>query len=110
MNFIMLNLSKPPFDNLKVRQAMAMAVSSAQYAQVIDKRVNPHLDQPFVPGTPYYVTDRVPRPQPEQGQGSWSSRSTGDGQAGQPSPSTTSPTPAPRRSPSTSRRSSRRWG
>jgi len=56
MNCLLLNLSQPPFDNLKVRQATAMAVSSAQYAQVIDKGISPTSNGPFVSGSPYYVS------------------------------------------------------
>ena len=41
MDCILLNLSKAPFDNLKVRQAAAMAVSSAAYSTVITNGVEP---------------------------------------------------------------------
>jgi peptide/nickel transport system substrate-binding protein len=57
MGCILLNLSKPPFDNLKVRQATAYAVSSAQYVEVIDKGVNATSNGPFVKGSPYFVAD-----------------------------------------------------
>ncbi len=57
MNFIMLNLSEPPMDDIRVRQAMAMAISSQQYATVVDKGVNPAINQPFVAGSPFYATD-----------------------------------------------------
>ncbi len=57
MGCILLNLSKPPFNNLKLRQATAYAVSSAQYVAVIDKGVNATSNGPFVPGSPYYVAD-----------------------------------------------------
>ncbi len=57
MGFIMCNLSKPPMDNLKVRQAMAMAISSAEYSKIIDHGVTPPIDQPFTPGSPYYAPD-----------------------------------------------------
>ncbi len=36
MGCLLLNLSKAPFDNLKVRQAAAMAISSEQYVNIID--------------------------------------------------------------------------
>jgi peptide/nickel transport system substrate-binding protein len=62
MNCLLLNLSKPPFDNLKVRQAAAMAVSSAQYAQVIDSGVSPTSTGPFVSGSPYYAPTGYPAP------------------------------------------------
>ncbi len=62
MNCLLLNLSKPPFDNLKVRQAAAMAVSSAQYAQVIDSGVSPTSNGPFVSGSPYFAPTGYPTP------------------------------------------------
>jgi peptide/nickel transport system substrate-binding protein len=57
MNFIMCNLAKPPMDNIKVRQAMAMAISSQQYSTIVDKGVNAPTNQPFVAGSPYYTPD-----------------------------------------------------
>jgi peptide/nickel transport system substrate-binding protein len=57
MNFIMCNLAKAPMDNLKVRQAMAMAISSKEYSKVVDKNVNAPINQPFTPGSPYYAPD-----------------------------------------------------
>ncbi len=62
MNCLLLNLSKAPFDNLKVRQAAAMAISSAQYAQVIDSGVSPTSNGPFVAGSPYYAPTGYPAP------------------------------------------------
>jgi ABC-type transport system substrate-binding protein len=57
MGCLLLNLSKPPFDNIKLRQAAAYAISSAQYVAVIDKGVNPTTNGPFTPTSPYYVAD-----------------------------------------------------
>ena len=57
MGCILLNLSKPPFDNLKLRQATAYAISSAQYVEVIDKGVNATSNGPFTTTSPYYVAD-----------------------------------------------------
>ncbi len=57
MNFIMCNLSMPPVDNLKVRQAMAMAISSREYSKIVDKSVNAPTNQPFIAGSPYYAPD-----------------------------------------------------
>jgi peptide/nickel transport system substrate-binding protein len=57
MNFIMINTQDPTMSDIRIRQAMAMAVNPRQYAQVIDKGVAPPTNQPFVPGTPYYVAD-----------------------------------------------------
>jgi ABC-type transport system substrate-binding protein len=57
MNFVMLNLTAPPMNNIKVRQAMAMSVSSRQYSTIVDKGVNAPTNQPFTAGSPYYATD-----------------------------------------------------
>ncbi len=57
MGCLLLNLSKPPFDNLKLRQAAAYAISSAQYVAVIDQGVNPTSNGPFTTTSPYYLAD-----------------------------------------------------
>ncbi|MGH7735443.1 MAG: ABC transporter substrate-binding protein, partial [Gemmatimonadales bacterium] len=57
LGFVMLNLSVDPFKDVRVRQAMAMAINREQYRQVINKGLNPSADQPFVQGTPYYAAD-----------------------------------------------------
>jgi ABC-type transport system substrate-binding protein len=57
MNFVMLNTQKAPMDNIKVRQAMAMAVNPKQYSKIVDKGVNAPTNQPFVAGSPYYAAD-----------------------------------------------------
>ncbi len=59
---LLLNLSKPPFDNLKVRQAAAMSVSSAQYSKVIENGICPPSTGPFVEGSPYFAPTGYPRP------------------------------------------------
>ncbi len=64
MNCVLLNLSKPPFNNLKVRQAAAMAVSSAEYAKVIDQGISPTSNGPFVSGSPYFAPTGYPEPNP----------------------------------------------
>jgi len=57
MNFIMCNISDPAMSDIRVRQAMAMAINPRQYSQVVDSGVNTPCNQPFVAGTPYYVAD-----------------------------------------------------
>jgi peptide/nickel transport system substrate-binding protein len=57
MDCLQLNLDKPPFNNLKVRQATAYAVSSAQYVEVIDRGVNSPSNGPFPSTSPYYLAD-----------------------------------------------------
>jgi peptide/nickel transport system substrate-binding protein len=57
MACIQLNLSKAPFNNLKLRQAMAYATSSLQYTQVIDGGVTEPTNGVFTSGSPYYLAD-----------------------------------------------------
>ena len=61
---LLLNLSKPPFDNLKVRQAAAMAVSSAEYSKVIENGICPPSSGPFGEGSPYFASTGYPGPAP----------------------------------------------
>jgi ABC-type transport system substrate-binding protein len=61
---LLLNLSKPPFDNLKVRQAAAMAVSSAEYSKVIEDGICPASFGPFGEGSPYFAATGYPGPAP----------------------------------------------
>src|ERR1019366_10359224 len=64
MNCLLLNLSQPPFNNLKIRQAAAMAVNSALYAQVIDKGISPTSNGPFFSGSPYFAPTGYPTQDP----------------------------------------------
>jgi len=60
MNLLLLNLSKPPFDDPTVRLAAAKAVSPTAYATIIDLGVNPPSTGLFVKGTPYYSATNLP--------------------------------------------------
>ncbi len=62
MDCVLLNLAKAPFDNLKVRQAAAMAFSSEEYSKVITNGVEPVSDGPFVAGSPYHAPTGYPAP------------------------------------------------
>jgi ABC-type transport system substrate-binding protein len=53
----LLNLSKAPFNNLKLRQAAAYAISSSEYVDVIDLNVFSPSNGPFTSTSPYYVAD-----------------------------------------------------
>jgi ABC-type transport system substrate-binding protein len=57
MDCLILNLSKAPFNNLKVRQAAAYAIDSAQYVKVINYGVNPTSNGPFPKSSPYWLAD-----------------------------------------------------
>ncbi len=64
MDCVLLNLSEAPFNNLKVRQAAAMAISSAEYSRVITGGVEPVSNGPFVAGSPYFAPTGYPEPDP----------------------------------------------
>lgn len=54
MDCLLLNLSKPPFNDIRARQALAYAFNPPAYKAVINKNLNPFNNQPFVSGTPWY--------------------------------------------------------
>lgn len=60
INCLMLNTSTPPFNNLKLRQALAMGGSAKQYAKEIDSNVNAPVTGLFLPGSPYYTKTSYP--------------------------------------------------
>jgi peptide/nickel transport system substrate-binding protein len=62
MDCVLLNLQAKPFDNLKVRQAAAMALNGATYSKVITGGVEPPSTGPFVKGTPFYAKTGYPAP------------------------------------------------
>jgi peptide/nickel transport system substrate-binding protein len=66
VNCLMLNTSKPPFNNKTLRTAMAMATDSAQYSKIIDLGVNAPLAGMYQPGSPYYSKTAYPKPNPKQ--------------------------------------------
>ncbi len=60
VNFVMLNMTRSPFDNLLARKALAYATDVERYNKVIANNVPAVLDGPFVPGSPYYVPTGYP--------------------------------------------------
>lgn len=54
VHFYMVNTAKPPFDDLRVRQALAYATDQNRVHSVIDV-VNPVVKSPFSSKSPYYV-------------------------------------------------------
>lgn len=54
--YITMNTTKPPFDNLKVRQAVNMAINKDRIVQIINGRATP-ANQPLPPTMPGYVAD-----------------------------------------------------
>jgi peptide/nickel transport system substrate-binding protein len=59
---VLLNLSKPPFDNPKIRQAAAMACSSEAYVKIITEGIQETSNGPFTPGSPFYGPTGYPAP------------------------------------------------
>ncbi|WP_188909265.1 ABC transporter substrate-binding protein [Aureimonas endophytica] len=54
--YITMNTTKAPFDNLKVRQALNMAINKDRIVQIINGRATP-ANQPLPPTMPGYVKD-----------------------------------------------------
>ena len=52
--YITLNVTKPPFDNVKVRQAVNMAINKDRVIQIINGRAKP-ATQPLPPSMPGYT-------------------------------------------------------
>ncbi len=64
--YLTLNVTKPPFDNLKVRQAVNMAINKDRIVRIINNRAAP-ADQPLPPLMPGYAEDYEGYPyDPEQ--------------------------------------------
>ncbi len=60
VNCLMLNTASPPFNNHKLRVAMAMGANAKQYSQEIDHNVNAPINGLFLPGSPYYAKTSWP--------------------------------------------------
>lgn len=50
----MLNLEVAPLDDLRIRQALAMATNRDAYAEVVDKGIRPVASSPFIEGSPWF--------------------------------------------------------
>ena len=60
INCLLLNTSKPPFNNKTLRLALAKGSNAKQYSQVIDKGVNAPVNGLFLPGSQYYSKTTYP--------------------------------------------------
>ena len=57
VNYIMLNESKPPFDNIKARQAMAYAVNFEETNAILNDGITTRASGPFAPGNIGHLED-----------------------------------------------------
>jgi len=55
--FVMLNASKPPFDDVRARRAIAYAIDRDTYIETVGGGVNSPADSVFTPNTPWYIAD-----------------------------------------------------
>ncbi|HEY3842865.1 MAG TPA: ABC transporter substrate-binding protein [Acidimicrobiales bacterium] len=65
VNCVMLNTDAAPFNNKKLRTALAKASNSAQYAKIIDLNINQPMSGLFLPGSPYYTKTSYPKYDPK---------------------------------------------
>ena len=61
----MLNTAAPPFNNQKLRIAMAKATNAKLYSKHIDLGLNTPMSGMFLPGSPYYTKTAYPAPDPK---------------------------------------------
>ncbi len=67
VNYVLFNTSKPPFDSLTARQAMAYAINREEYRSVIGLDLVDVASGPFAPGVMGYLEDAgMPEYDPEK--------------------------------------------
>jgi peptide/nickel transport system substrate-binding protein len=57
VGFIMLNLTEPPFNDIRVREALALAVEGELSNEIFSKSIPTPANGPFAPGSMGYVED-----------------------------------------------------
>ena len=57
VNYVMLNESKPPFDNIKARQALAYAVDFEEVNAILNAGITTRATGPFAPGNIGHLDD-----------------------------------------------------
>ena len=58
-SFVMLNASRPPFDDLRARQALTLATPLRAYRDLVALGVAPDANQMFTTDSPFYAPDVV---------------------------------------------------
>ena len=58
---LMLNTSKPPFDDIAARRILATGISAQAYSKVIDRGINAPANGIYQPGSPFHSTVPYPR-------------------------------------------------
>ena len=56
-SFVMINSSQPPFDDIRVREALTLATPRERYIDVIGEGILSGADQMFHPSDPFYNPD-----------------------------------------------------
>jgi peptide/nickel transport system substrate-binding protein len=57
VGFLQLNTSRPPFDDVRIRRAIALAIDPEDYRETVNKGVLEPANGPFAPGSPAYLED-----------------------------------------------------
>jgi len=57
VGFLMMNLSQAPFDDIRVREAAALALDAELSNEIFSKSIPPLANGPFAPGAAGYVED-----------------------------------------------------
>jgi ABC-type transport system substrate-binding protein len=65
-SFVMLNMEAPPFDDVRVRRALAFATDQERYNEVIDEGIPRLATGPLVPENPFYIEVDYPTYDPDQ--------------------------------------------
>jgi peptide/nickel transport system substrate-binding protein len=57
VTFLQMNLSRPPFDDVRVRRAIALAIDREDYGETVNQGALEPANGVFAPGSPYHLDD-----------------------------------------------------